>query len=283
MTPSDSSALDENPFSPQSQSAAATRRLSSEADRAAMSDEAAKLKRDGYIILERVIDSAHIEAIRSEAHRLLKDVPVGTTNFGGFATQRLSNLAARTRMLDDLILYPQLIAIVEAHLDDQIQLSIANFINIQPGEGAQPFHRDDNVYPLPRPHIPLTVNTMWAIDDFTEANGATLLMPGSHLLDERDPPSNGTVAVATMPAGSVLIYDGSLFHAGGANTAQGSRIGASVIYNRAWLRQQENQFLGAPPEIAKTMPRQMQKLIGYWVANNFLGYLNDESPARLLD
>lgn len=275
--------LDENPFSPESQAAANTRRLSSEADRAAAEDSVAKLRRDGYVILERVIDSPQIEAIRSESHRLLNDVPKGTTNFGGFATQRLFNLVARTRLLDDLYLHPHLIAIVEAYLDDQIQLSIASFINIGPGEEAQPFHRDDSLYPLPRPHISLSVNTMWALDDFTPENGSTLLLPGSHLLDQCDAPSDDEVATATMPAGSVLIYDGSLFHAGGANTSQGTRLGTSVIYNRAWLRQQENQFLGVPPEIAKTLPRAMQKLIGYWVANNFLGYLNDQSPARLLD
>ena len=86
-----------------------------------------------------------------------------------------------------------------------------------------------------------------------------------------------------MPAGSLLLYDGSLFHAGGANNTNTSRLGFSVVYSRSWLRQQENQFLGVPPEIAKTLPKNMQKLIGYWVSNNFLGYLNDASPARLLD
>ncbi|MDH3738836.1 MAG: phytanoyl-CoA dioxygenase family protein [Alphaproteobacteria bacterium] len=283
MASLDAHELDENPFSPESQAAANTKRLSSEADRAAVAGSSAKLRRDGYVILERLIESPRIDAIRAEAHRLLANVPRGTTNFGGFSTQRLSNLVARTRMLDDLYLHPQLLAIAEAHLEDQIQLSIANFINIEPGEEAQPFHRDDSLYRLPRPHIPLSVNTMWAIDDFTPENGSTLLIPGSHLLAPREVPSTGDVMTAAMPAGSVLIYDGSLFHAGGANTSQTCRLGTSVIYNRAWLRQQENQFLGVPPEIAKTLPRDMQKLIGYWVANNFLGYLNDQSPARLLD
>ena len=102
-------------------------------------------------------------------------------------------------------------------------------------------------------------------------------------MQEESAPNEPITITAKMPAGSVILYDGSLFHAAGSNLSDSERLGLSVVYSRAWLRQQENQFLGVPPEIARTLPRQMQKLVGYWVVNNFLGYLNNESPSRLLD
>ncbi|MCH9674232.1 MAG: phytanoyl-CoA dioxygenase family protein, partial [Gammaproteobacteria bacterium] len=203
--------------------------------------------------------------------------------FGGYATQRVYNLVRRTRELDDLMLHPTVLALVEAHLEDQIQLSISSSVNLCPGENAQDFHRDDGYYPLPRPHMPLSINTMWAIDDFTLENGATMLIPGTHLIADSHPPPAAPVVQAEMAAGSVLVWDGSLFHAGGANKTNAARLGVTNIYARAWLRQQENQFVGVPPNEAMRLPRAMQKLIGYWVANNLLGYIDNGSPNAFVE
>lgn len=274
--------INKNPFSPQAQALEATKRFSSETDRRAAGDAVATLKRDGYVILERQIDAVKVAQIRAEFERLHDGLALGASDFGGYATQRLYNLVARTRVLDDLYLNPQLLAVIESHLDDQIQLSIASTVNLLPGETAQAFHRDDGYYPMTRPHMPLSVNTMWAVDDFTAANGATLLIPTSHLIADPEPSADARVITAEMPAGSVMIWDGSLFHAGGANTTTAARLGITVIYCRAWLRQQENQFLGVPPALAKNLSRPLQKLIGYWVANNFLGYVNEASPSQFL-
>ena len=123
---------------------------------------------------------------------------------------------------------------------------------------------------------------MWAIDEFTAENGATLIIPKSHLQADDHPAADATIETAAMPAGSVMLWDGSLFHAGGSNRTEQARLGITNIYCRAWLRQQENQFLGVPPVEAKALTRPLQKLIGYWVANNFLGYLNESSPSLLL-
>jgi ectoine hydroxylase-related dioxygenase (phytanoyl-CoA dioxygenase family) len=275
--------LSSDPFSPQSMKEAKTKLLSSKIDRDKKYKLISYLNENGYVILESVINLEKVQLILNECRNLLNDVSTGSSSFGGFNTQRLFNLVARTRVLDDLILFPDLIAIVEGYLDDQIQLSVASLINVKPGETSQPLHRDDSLYPLTRPRMPLTVNAMWSITEFTKENGATLLLPGSHNLQDESAPNEPITITAEMPAGSVILYSGSLFHAAGSNLSDSERLGLSVVYSRAWLRQQENQFLGVPPEIARTLPRQMQKLVGYWVVNNFLGYLNNESPSRLLD
>ncbi|MFT4564612.1 MAG: ectoine hydroxylase-related dioxygenase (phytanoyl-CoA dioxygenase family) [Gammaproteobacteria bacterium] len=272
-----------NPFTAAARATEDTKRFSSPAQLKGAAESVECLQTDGFIILPDCIDRENVQAIASEFARLHTNDHDCDTEFAGFKTRRMYNLVARTRILDQLYLHPKILAIVEAHLDDQIQLSIASTIDLGAGETQQPFHRDDSYYPMERPHMPLSVNAILAIDDFTGENGGTVLIPRSHLTADEEPPRDAEIVTAEMSAGSVLMWDGSLFHAGGANRTDARRLGISAIYCRAWLRQQENQFLGVPVEIAKTLPRSIQKLIGYWVVNNLLGYVNDASPLRLLD
>ncbi|MEM7541358.1 MAG: phytanoyl-CoA dioxygenase family protein [Pseudomonadota bacterium] len=273
----------ENPFSPAAIATQETKRFSNPKAVEAHSKEITRLGNDGFVVLEDVFLTDELDEIREIFARWHRDEALCDTEFAGLKTQRLYNLVARTRAFDKLFLNEKVLAIIEGHLKDQIQLSIASSVNLLPGETAQPFHRDDGYYPIERPHMPLSVNTMWAIDDFTLANGATQLIPGSHLISDAEPPARMKTEQAQMKAGSVLLWDGSLFHGGGANQTDQARLGVTVVYCRAWLRQQENQFLGVPPEVAKDLPRPLQKLIGYWVVNNLLGYVNDASPSRFLE
>ena len=277
-----SEAVDLNPFSPQSIEEQSTRRFTTSEERAAVAAELSKLRTEGYVILNDVLTSDKVAGIKAEFDRLHQHTAFEDSEFAGYATQRVYNLVRQTRELDELFLHPKVLALIEAHLEDQIQLSIASSVNIWPGESAQAFHRDDGYYPLPRPHPPLSVNTMWAIDDFTADNGATLVMPGTHRISDPEPPADGAVVRAEMPAGSVMIWDGSLFHAGGTNQSSRARLGVTVIYSRAWLRQQENQFVAVPPAEAMALSRPLQKLIGYWVVNNLLGYINNGSPTAFV-
>jgi ectoine hydroxylase-related dioxygenase (phytanoyl-CoA dioxygenase family) len=272
-----------NPFTAAARATEKTKRFSNAEQFERAGQALSKLKSEGYVILPNCLGRAKLDSIAATLAQLHTREHDGDTEFAGFKTRRMYNLVARTRILDEFYLHPDVLATVEGHLDDQIQLSIASTIDLGPGESCQPFHRDDSYYPLPRPHMPLSVNAILAIDDFTIENGGTLLIPKSHLSDDEEPPPGAQVVHAEMSAGSVLMWDGSLFHAGGANHTSARRLGISAIYCRAWLRQQENQFLGVPAELAKTLPRAMQKLIGYWVVNNLLGYVNDASPLRLLD
>lgn len=273
--------VDRNPFAPGA--LVEQRRLSSASARAEMRGALEALRCDGYVILPGLLSSEKIAALREVFERLHQETAKGDSEFGGYATQRVYNLVARTRELDDLLLHQDVIALVEAHLDDQIQLSICSSVNLLPGESAQAFHRDDAYYPLPRPHMPLSVNSMWAIDGFVSENGATLLLPGTHLIADEHPPPGLEPVSAEMTAGSVMLWDGSLFHAGGWNRTSSPRLGVTGIYCRAWLRQQENQFVGVPARLVKTLPRELQKLIGYWVVNNLLGYIDNGSPRAFID
>lgn len=255
-------------------------RLSTPEQRAALTDELAALRRDGYLILKGLISAEKVAEVWAEMNRLHKDTPMGRSVFEGFNTQRIYNLVAKTRVTDDLLMHPTVIALSEAYLDDQIQLSVASTITSYPGQTAQVLHRDDGYYPLPRPRPPLSLNCLWAIDEFTATGGGTLVVPGSHTNASEERPAQPPISVE-MPAGSAVLYDASLFHGGGANSSH-RRAAVSTVYCRAWLRQQENQYLCVPPEIARTIPRTMQRLIGYWVVGALLGVVEGGNCRQVL-
>jgi ectoine hydroxylase-related dioxygenase (phytanoyl-CoA dioxygenase family) len=156
-------------------------------------------------------------------------------------------------------------------------------IEIAPGETAQALHCDDGVYPLPRPHKEVIINTMWALDDFTEANGATRVVPGSHKWTDARPNDATPVVQAVMPAGSVMLFVGSVYHGGGANMTDKPRLGTVIEYVAGWLRQQENQVLAVPPDTVRTLEPRLQELIGYNVYPPFLGYVDGRHPRKVLE
>src|SRR5262249_18480277 len=162
------------------------------------------------------------------------------------------------------------------------QLSAPTAINIGPGEKAQPLHPDDAIYPIPRPHPELVVNVMWPLVDFTEANGATRIIPGSQNWVEKFPgPDEPTIAVEA-PAGSALVYLGNVWHGGGANTTGQDRLGVVLHYARAWLRPVENHVLVVPPDVARDLPCRLTELLGYNIASPFIGYVDGRHPRKLL-
>jgi ectoine hydroxylase-related dioxygenase (phytanoyl-CoA dioxygenase family) len=232
----------------------------------------AALERDGYAIVERYLDLSGVEAKKADLERILRTVPSGRDDFEGLATQRVYALFAKTRAFDALAIDPVVIAVVEHVLKPGFLLNAPHAIRIGPGETAQPLHHDDDVYPVPRPHDELVVNTMWALDDFTEANGATRLVP----LGATDP------VTATMPAGSVAFFLGSLHHGGGANTTDRPRLGVVLSYCAGWLRPQENHLLAVPREIVKQLPDCLQELLGYNLYG-LLGGVDGRNPRKFVD
>ena len=191
-------------------------------------------------------------------------------------------LFAKTRSLDALATHPVVLSILDRVLG-QYQLSAPTGISIGAGEGAQPLHPDDALYPIARPHRELVVNIMWPLEDFTEANGATRIVPGSHRwVDERPGPDTETVAVA-MAAGTALVYLGSVWHGGGANRTGEPRLGVVLHYAVGWLRPVESHLLAVPPEAARLLPTRLQELLGYNVYPPFIGYVDGRHPAKLLN
>jgi ectoine hydroxylase-related dioxygenase (phytanoyl-CoA dioxygenase family) len=239
------------------------------------------LEHDGYCVVENVIDADTVVHIRAELARLLETTPYGRDDFEGGRTRRVYALFAKTRVLDDLAIHPLVLDALDRVLGPA-QLSAPTAIDIGPGERAQPLHPDDAIYPIPRPHAELVLNVMWPFDDFTAENGATRLVPGSQRwIDELPAADEETIAV-TMPAGSAMMYVGSLWHGGGANSTANSRTGVVLHYAASWLRPVENHLLAVPREVVRTLPERLQELLGYNIYPPFIGYVDGRHPRRLL-
>jgi ectoine hydroxylase-related dioxygenase (phytanoyl-CoA dioxygenase family) len=239
----------------------------------------AGMEADGYTIVEGLLTPDEVEAVRSDLRSVLASTPTGRNDFEGFATQRVYALFAKTRAFDAPATHPLLLGALDWVLG-HYQLSAPVGIQIGPGESAQILHRDDSIYPLTTPHPDVVVNSMWCFDDFTEANGATRLVPRSHHRDEC--PDESETIVAEMPAGSVMFYLGSLWHGGGANRTERPRLGVILEYVSAWLRPQENHLLAVPPEVVATLPPRLQELLGYNIFPPFVGYVDGRHPRRSL-
>ena len=241
-----------------------------------------RLDAEGYAIVDGLVTPGDAGTIGDELRRTLDSVPTGRNDFEGFRTRRLYALFAKTRALDPLATHPLALGVLERVLGPHFQLSGPTGIEIGPGEAAQVLHRDEDVYPVPRPHLQLVVNVMWAFDDFTDANGATRLVAGSHGAVER-PPDDAPIRFAEMPAGSAMFYVGSLWHGGGENRTNAPRLGVAMEYVVSWLRPQESHLLAVTPEIARTLPKRLRELLGYNVYPPFLGYVDGRHPDRLLE
>jgi ectoine hydroxylase-related dioxygenase (phytanoyl-CoA dioxygenase family) len=212
---------------------------------------------------------------------VLAATPEGRNDFEGFKTQRVYALFAKTRAFDGPATHPLLLGVLDRVLG-HYQLSAPTGIQIGPGEKAQILHRDDSIYPLPPDHRNVVVNTMWALDDFTEANGATRLVPGSHRWTDRQPGPDDEVVQAVMSAGTVLFYGGKIWHGGGANTTERPRLGVILEYAAAWLRPQENHILAVPREVVAELPERLQELLGYNIYPPFVGYVDGRHPRRFI-
>ena len=241
------------------------------------------LERDGYAIVEQLLTPDEAKAKRAELTRILDETPVGRNDFEGFKTRRIYALFAKTRAFDGPATHPLVLGVLDRVLGTSYQLSAPVGIEISPGETAQVLHTDDGIYPIPRPHQEIVLNTMWALDDFTEENGATRVVPGSGSWIDRRPDETTPVEMATMPAGSVMFFTGSVFHGGGANNSDKPRLGTILEYVSGWLRPQENHCLAVPRELVKTLEPRLQELLGYNIHPPFVGYVDGRHPRRIFD
>jgi len=241
----------------------------------------ASMQAEGYCIVENFLPAAKVDAIKADLLAILGITPTGRNDFEGYKTQRIYALFAKTRLFDDIAIDPLLLGVLDQILI-QFQLSAPVGIFIGPGELAQGLHKDQSVYPLPDDFPPVVVNTMWAFDDFTQANGATRLIPRSHLWTDQRPTGNDEFVYAEMPAGSVMFYPGNAWHGGGANTTDQPRLGVILEYVSSWLRAQENHVLAVPREVAAQLPERLQELLGYNIFPPFVGYVDGRHPRRYI-
>jgi ectoine hydroxylase-related dioxygenase (phytanoyl-CoA dioxygenase family) len=242
---------------------------------------AAVLREDGCVVISSLASSATMDRIAEELEPWLSTAALGHSDFVGHATRRTGALIARSATARTLITDPTILSVLDLVLADHAstyQVDLTQVIDMGPGETAQPIHRDrwtfDN-YPF-APGFEAEINLMWAVSDFTEAMGATRLVVGSHLWEENPAEVDPALAsAAEMPKGSVLLYSGSIYHGGGANTTEVHRIGMNVGYTLGWLRQEENQYLACPQEIARELPEGLLRLMGYQRGAFALGYVDD--------
>ena len=204
---------------------------------------------------------------------------MGRDDFLGKSTKRTGALAARSQICRDLILHDLVLGAAEAFLapfTKKIILHLTQTIEIHPGSSAQAIHRDRYAWGT---HLPQSIepqlNTIWAMTDFTAENGATHCVPGSHRWSWEQQARSDQICQAEMSKGSVFFYTGSILHHGGANMSNAPRLGLNLTYCLGWLRQEENQYLSCPPELAKDFDPKLQELLGYTQGEYALGYYSD--------
>jgi ectoine hydroxylase-related dioxygenase (phytanoyl-CoA dioxygenase family) len=254
--------------------------------KAAIDAHAERIEERGYTIVEGAIEPDLVAALGADLQRLedALDIRPARNPFEGQHTCRIYNLLVHGPLYERIPVHENVLPIVERVLDPGCLISSLSSIAIGAGEVPQPLHADDQLIPVPKPHVPFVCNTMWAITDFTEANGATRLVAGSHRAEGNPHPfGRYETLAAEMPAGSVLVYHGSLWHGGGANRTAERRVGIAMNYCAGFIRQQENQQLGIPREIAQRFSPRLRELVGYGVYSQLIGHIDKKSPLGLLD
>lgn len=243
----------------------------------------------GFTVLERVLSPEVIERVRSELAPFLQGARMGRNDFEGFRSERVYALLAKAPTVAELIEHPAVLEIVDALLPRNYLLSAALAIHVHPGETPQDFHVDDAAGSsghaiFQRPRDMLGVSAIWALDAFTETNGATEVIPGSHRWRPERQPEPADAVKVLMPAGSVLLLAGNLYHRGGANTGTTTRLAVTPQYCAPFLRQIENMVLAVAPEIAGRYSERVQGLLGYNVIDpGFMGYVDGRHPRGLID
>ncbi len=240
----------------------------------------------GYVVIENMMTPNDLANLRGELEPHFAATKTGETGFLGGHTKRFNNLFMRAPTTRRMVLHPLLLAAADHLLLPwcaRYHVTYTGVMHLMPDESAQALHRDAFFYPFRNPGPVTQQGSLWAVTDFTAENGATRVVPGSHRWEEERQPEPDEIIAAEMPAGSALIYAHNIIHGGGANRTELPRTAVALNFSLGWLRQQENQFLTLPPDKAKDLPEQLQRLIGYDFGAPFMGAVNGQNPHALLE
>ena len=255
----------------------------------------------GYAVIENVMTEGELDAYREILSAHMAQSPTGRNVFEGTRTHRIYAMLAKDPVFAELVAHPVSLAWADHYLGQSCLLSACLAIYLQPGESAQPWHTDAGHTSLAPPHDLLGVSTFWALDDTTLENGATEVLPGSHRWSETEFPgvlkdqdfsteedatgdlgAHPDAVKVTMPAGSLMIARGDLWHRGGANRSDTARCLVTPQYCAGWLRPLESMLLSVSPELAAALPERVRELLGYSIHPPFMGYSDGMHPQRVL-
>jgi hypothetical protein len=248
---------------------------------ASLDDIMAVIRRDGAVILTDMLGPDELQQLRRELTPFMEATGEGRDEFAGTSTTRTGALVARSGMARELVTNPRVLETVKTFLDPyclRFQLHLTQIIRLKPGQGRQMIHRDRWAWGKYLQGVEPQLNTIWAMSDFTKENGATQVVPGSVDWPDDRQAEPEEICQAVMPAGSLLLYTGSVFHGGGENRSSEDRVGINITYSLGWLRQEENQYLSCPPEIARSFSKELQDLLGYTIGSYALGYYTPPLP-----
>ena len=253
-----------------------------------LASHAAQLAQDGYTVIEDFMDAETLTAARAGLERHL-GAHTGRNNFEGFKTERVYTLVARGKVFEDITEDPRILALLDRHLLPGYLLTASQGICIYPGETAQGVHTDDGFYRLPRPRPAVSLSVIVAVDPFTQTNGATEILPGSHTWDQGRVDafmagrSGEKLQPVLLPAGGAIVFHGTLLHQGGANRSDARRLAFTNQYCQPWGRTQENFFLGVPQDRVRDMSPRLQGLLGYSIWPPFMGHVTASHPLKTLE
>ena len=240
------------------------------------------LETDGYAIVDDLATPETMDKIQAEMAPYIEGTSYGYDNYLGKKTKRTGALIARSPTSRDLVMHPLALGATRGLLKKatRFQLQLTQIISVYPGSPAQKLHQDETIwdfFPFPQDYH-VQCNMLWAMSDYTEANGATRVVPNSQTEKGRHYKYEDSLA-AEMSRGSALFYTGKVFHGAGQNATDGVRQALNITYAVGWVRQEENQYLTTPIEVARTLPDDLLKVMGYQMGCLGMGYVRDfEDP-----
>lgn len=249
------------------------------------------IDRWGYCLLAKVFNLNELTSVRQRLReQVAGEARLGIKNLYPDGKQLVLFLLNKGQVFRDMALNPALHGVVSHVLGERYLLSSCVGHLAHPG-GITDFHTDQWWMPKPgqRPgeftrkknrgrwnveqsgkrldaiSPPVVCNSMLMLDDFTESNGATLLVPGSHRRGrEPDNETDGSEdwIPVVAPAGTVLVFEGRIWHSTGVNTTQESRVGIAVNFCGPQFRPQENYLVGLDRKVLDSSPPKLLELIG---------------------
>jgi ectoine hydroxylase-related dioxygenase (phytanoyl-CoA dioxygenase family) len=248
---------------------------------------AASLQEHGYAIVDNLAPASLMDRIEDEMGPHIKATPYGQDTFVGTKTRRTGSMIARSEAARELVMNPLAIATAGKFLGhaSTFQLHLTQIISVHPGSPAQPLHQDQlawDFFPFPDDYH-IQCNLLWAMSDYTEEMGATRVVPGSQYTGRDQTYTQADSLPAVMPRGSALFYTGKVYHGAGANLSDRIRRAINITYAVGWVRQEENQYLSTPLELARTLPDDLLKVMGYQMGCFAMGYVRDfEDPMVMI-